>query len=245
MEKENQRTLLLLGNEFLEFMKASCVMIIGIGGVGSYCAETLARCGIGTLILVDGDQIAPSNLNRQIHATYDTIGSSKTEVMKQRIHSYQKDCHVICYDLFYDRTKNEQLFSHSVDMVVDAIDTISSKLDLIQTCKEKKIPFISSMGMANRIDPTALMITDLMKTTYDPLAKVMRHEVRKRQIKGKIPVVASIEHPSIQHKIINEDGKTRKEKMPPASSPFVPAAAGLACASYVIQTIKKKSSDKN
>lgn len=240
METENQRTLLLMGEESLERLKQACVMVVGIGGVGSYCAEALARCGVGTLILLDGDCISPSNLNRQIHATYETIGQPKTEVMKQRILSYQKNCMVDCHHLFYDKTKNEQLFTHLIDMVVDAIDTISSKLDLIEACKEYNVPFISSMGMANRMNPSAITITDLMKTSYDPLAKVMRHEVRKRGIKGKIPVVASFEHPIIQHIVVNEQGKTRKEKMPPASSPFVPAAAGLACASYVVQTMTKE-----
>lgn len=240
METENQRTVLLMGEESFKRLKQACVMVVGIGGVGSYCVEALARCGVGTLILVDGDCISPSNLNRQIHATYETIGQPKTEVMKQRIHSYQKDCMVYGHHLFYDQTKNEQLFAHSIDMVVDAIDTISSKLDLIETCKAYELPFISSMGMANRMDPTAITITDLMKTSYDPLAKVMRHEVRKRKIKGNIPVAASLEHPIIQHKIVNEQGQTRKEKMPPASSPFVPAAAGLACASYVVETLIKE-----
>lgn len=238
MESSMQRTILLLGDGKVARLKEAVVMVVGVGGVGSYCAEALARCGIGTLILVDGDVVAPSNLNRQIHAVYDTIGKEKTMVMKNRIHSYQKDCKVITHTMFYDASKNEELFDRPVDFVVDAIDTISSKLDLIAYCLEHQIPFISSLGMANRLDPTCVYISELMKTEYDPLAKVMRNQVRKRRIKGKIPVVFSKEHPSVQRVVVNEDGKTRKEKMPPASSPFVPAAAGLACASYVVSKLQ-------
>lgn len=237
MENTNERTALLLGNTAIKSLKESTVLVVGVGGVGSYCIEALARCGVGKLILVDGDQVAPSNLNRQIHATYQTIDQDKTTVMKERILSYQKDCEVKCHTMFYDHTKQEELFQEPIDFVVDAIDTISSKLDLIAYCLEHKIPFISSLGMANRLDPTCVTVTELMKTTYDPLAKVMRNQVRKRGIRGKIPVVYSTEHPTTQTIVINEAGKTRKEKMPPASSPFVPAAAGLACASYVVRSL--------
>lgn len=235
-----QRTELLLGKEKVEQLRNAVVMVVGIGGVGSYCVEALARCGIGTLILVDGDHVAVSNLNRQIHAVYDTVGKEKTLVMKARILSYQKECEVITHTLFYDASKNDILFDRNIDFVVDAIDTISSKLDLITYCLEHQIPFISSLGMANRLDPTCVRVTELMKTEYDPLAKVMRNQVRKRRLRGKIPVVFSTEHPTVQRVIVNEEGKTRKEKMPPASSPFVPAAAGLACASYVVRNLEKK-----
>lgn len=232
-----QRIELLIGTEGLMILKQATVMVVGVGGVGSYTAEALARCGIGTLILVDGDTVAMSNLNRQIHATYLTLHQSKTQVMKERIETYRKDCHVLCYDLFYSGEKNAQLFSQPIDFVVDAIDTMSCKLDLIQYCLQEKLPFISSMGMANRMDPTKIEITDLMKTNYDPVAKIMRTLVRKHRIKGKIPVLFSSEQPSIQTKIVYEDGITRKQKMPPASSPFVPSAAGLAAASYVVRKL--------
>lgn len=240
MENTMERMELLIGKDKLTSLQDACVMVVGVGGVGSYAAEALARSGIGTLILVDGDTVAPSNLNRQIHAVYDTIGKEKTQVMKERILSYQKDCEIICHTMFYDASKNDVIFDRQVDFVVDAIDTISSKVDLIQYCLYHKIPFISSMGMANRLDPTCISICDLRKTSYDPLAKVMRNIIRKKDIRGKIPVVYSSEHPSVQTKVINENGKTRKEKMPPASSPFVPAAAGLACASYAVRLLMKK-----
>ncbi|MEG1475750.1 MAG: tRNA threonylcarbamoyladenosine dehydratase [Longicatena sp.] len=240
METPLQRMDLLIGTEGMNIIKNATVMIVGIGGVGSYTAEALARCGIGSLILVDGDRIAISNLNRQIHATFQSIGQEKPEVMKQRIETYRDNCNIICKDMFYNEEKNDELFANKVDFVVDAIDTMSSKLSLIQYCLAHKIPFISSMGMANRLDPTKIVCCDLMKTSYDPVAKIMRNLVRKHHIKGKIPVVYSSEHPSIQSIIVNEEGVSRKQKMPPASSPFVPSAAGLACASYVIQKLLQR-----
>lgn len=240
METPLQRMELLVGNKGIESLQKATILVVGIGGVGSYATEALARAGVGKLILVDGDVVATSNLNRQIHAVYETIGKAKTEVMKERILTYRKDCEVECHKMFYEASKNEMLFSQPIDFVIDAIDTITSKVDLIQYCLWNKIPFISSMGMANRLDPTCISICDLRKTNYDPLAKVMRGIIKKKDIRGKIPVVASSEHPSVQTRIVNENGKTRKEKMPPASSPFVPSAAGLACASYAIRMILAK-----
>lgn len=240
IETPLQRMELLIGYEKLKKIQNSVVMIIGVGGVGSYAAEALARAGIGKLILVDGDTIAPSNLNRQIHATYETIGKSKTQVMKERILTYRKDCTIVTKDLFYCEENNTILFDEPIDFVVDAIDTMSSKLAIIKYCLKNKIKFISSMGMANRMDPTKIEICDLMKTNYDPVAKIMRNLVRKNKIKGKIPVAWSSEQPTVQTKVINENGITRKQKMPPASSPFVPSAAGLAIASYAIRQIIKE-----
>lgn len=240
METPLQRMELLIGEENLKKLKESTVMIVGVGGVGSYAAEALARSGVGKLVLVDGDTVAPSNLNRQIHAVFATIGKSKTEVMKERIESYRDDCTVIRKDMFYNEEANDQLFDVEVDFVIDAIDTMSSKLALIKYCKEHNIPFISSMGMANRLDPTKVECCDLMKTSYDPVAKIMRNLVRKHHIKGKIPVVFSKEQPSVQTKVINENGITRKQKMPPASSPFVPSAAGLAAAFYAMNILLQK-----
>lgn len=233
----NERTELLLGNTQIQRLQQATVMIVGIGGVGSYCAEALARSGIGRLVLVDHDTVSISNLNRQIHATYETIGKLKTDVMKERILSYRKDCEVLTYPLFYQAEANSELFQTPIDFVVDAIDTVSAKLELISYCLENKLPFISSMGMANRMDPTAIQITELMKTSYDPLAKVMRSQVRKKRLKGKIPVVYSSEQPVKQNKTVDPDGETRKMRIPPASSPFVPTAAGLACAGYAVKTI--------
>lgn len=240
IETPLQRMELLVRKENLEKLQNATVLVVGVGGVGSYAIEALARCGVGNLILVDGDVVAISNLNRQIHANFETIGKSKTQVMKERIETYRKDCNVIRYDMFYNEEANKVIFENKIDFVVDAIDTMSSKLTLIKYCKKHKIPFISSMGMANRMDPTKVQVCDLMKTTYDPVAKVMRNLVRKEKIRGKIPVVWSSEHPSVQTVIVNENGITRKQKQPPASSPFVPSAAGLAIASYVTRYIMEK-----
>lgn len=239
MNEALQRVELLIGEDGIKKLKESCVLIAGVGGVGSFAAESLARSGIGTLILVDADTVAESNLNRQIHALYSTIGEAKTKVMAERIHMFNQECVVIEKPLFYAAEFNEELFDRPIDFVVDCIDTITSKADLIEACKSKNIPFISSMGMANRFDPTKLEICDLMKTSGDPLAKVMRNIVRKRRIKGRIPVIFSKELPIVQTRIINEEGKTRKEKMPPASTSFVPAAAGLAAGSYVVRELLK------
>ena len=241
MEQADTRTKLLIGEEGAAVLKARTVCVLGIGGVGSFCVEALARSGIGRLILVDGDVVAPSNLNRQLMAVQETIGKAKTEAMAERIRQYRSDIEIRCVNRFYDASLNEELFCEPIDFVVDAIDTLSSKRDCIEYCLLHQIPFISSMGMANRLDPTKLTIMELMKTTYDPLAKVMRSMMRKSVVKGKIPVVCSLEQPIRQTRIINEDGKTRKEQMPPASSSFVPAAAGLACASVVVRTLLGKA----
>lgn len=174
MEQADTRTKLLIGEEGAAVLKARTVCVLGIGGVGSFCVEALARSGIGRLILVDGDVVAPSNLNRQLMAVQETIGKAKTEAMAERIRQYRSDIEIRCVNRFYDASLNEELFCEPIDFVVDAIDTLSSKRDCIEYCLLHQIPFISSMGMANRLDPTKLTIMELMKTTYDPLAKVMR-----------------------------------------------------------------------
>ena len=179
MEQADTRTKLLIGEEGAAVLKARTVCVLGIGGVGSFCVEALARSGIGRLILVDGDVVAPSNLNRQLMAVQETIGKAKTEAMAERIRQYRSDIEIRCVNRFYDASLNEELFCEPIDFVVDAIDTLSSKRDCIEYCLLHQIPFISSMGMANRLDPTKLTIMELMKTTYDPLAKVMRSMMRK------------------------------------------------------------------
>ena len=186
MEQADTRTKLLIGEEGAAVLKARTVCVLGIGGVGSFCVEALARSGIGRLILVDGDVVAPSNLNRQLMAVQETIGKAKTEAMAERIRQYRSDIEIRCVNRFYDASLNEELFCEPIDFVVDAIDTLSSKRDCIEYCLLHQIPFISSMGMANRLDPTKLTIMELMKTTYDPLAKVMRSMMRKSVVKGKL-----------------------------------------------------------
>lgn len=237
MKEALERMKLLIGDEGIQKLKNTSVMIVGIGGVGSYSAEALARCGIGHLILVDGDEVALSNLNRQIHATFDTVGRSKTAVMHERINLYRDDCEVLEEPIFYSAAENEKLLTYQPDYIIDAIDTVTCKADLIEMAHNHSIPFISSLGMANRFDPTRIETTDLWKTSYDPLAKAMRSQLRKRGIRYRVPVLFSTEPPFVQRTVVDPDAATRKAKMPPASTPFVPSAAGLAAASYIIRQI--------
>lgn len=240
METYLERMELLIGKTGIQKLKEATVMVVGIGGVGSYAAEALARSGIGHLILIDHDVVAPSNLNRQIHATFETIDKKKIDVMKERILTYRNDIKITCFDEFYNSEIQDSFFQQPIDYVIDAIDTVSSKVELIKYCLIHKIPFISSMGMANRFDPSKLQVMDVMKTKDDPLAKIMRQLLRKQHIKGKIPVVCSSELPFRQTQIVNENGINRKQKMPPASTPFVPSSAGLICASQAVTYILNK-----
>lgn len=226
----------LVQSSGLKACHQATVLIVGVGGVGSFAAEALARSFIGRLILLDSDTVSISNLNRQILATWDTIGRPKVEVMKERIHQINPECEVIPLQEFYKKGSTT-CFDYPVDFVVDAIDTLSSKMDLIEECAERNIKMISSLGMGNRLDPSRLSVTTLEKTSYDPLARALRTMVKKRAFRGKIPVVFSSEPPLRHTHIENAAGKTRKEIMPPGSSAFVPSSAGLLCASYVVRKL--------
>jgi len=239
-----QRLELLIAKEGIEALQNSCVMIVGIGGVGGSAVEALARSGIGKLILIDGDFVQESNMNRQVVATMNTIGKDKVLVMKEKILQINPNCKVEAHKIFFDKTKKE-LLDTNIDFVIDAIDTISSKLDLMEICLEKEIPFISCLGMGNRFDPSKIKLTRLDKTENDPFAKAVRANARKRGMTLKIPVVVSEELPHTQTVELNEAGKTRKERIPPASTAFVPPAAGLLCASVAVQTITEKIKRKH
>ena len=245
METPLQRLELLVGPAAIERLKQACVLIVGIGGVGGYAAEALGRSGIGKLILVDADTVAPSNLNRQIIATLETLNQSKTEVMAARIRSFAPECEVQAVNAFFNE-QSESLCDQKIDYVIDAIDTLSSKLALIEIAQRHSVPCISSLGMANRFDPTQLTVTTLDKTCNDPLARALRQMVRKRGFTVKIPVVWSRELPRTQNQLVNAEGQTLKQKYPPASTIFVPAAAGLTCASVVFQALieENKVSEK-
>ena len=236
MSEASERIELLIKKEGLEALRNSTVMIVGVGGVGSYAAEALARSFVGHLILVDKDVVESSNLNRQMQATHQTLGTPKVQAMKDRIHSYNPDCKVDMIESFYDASMNG-LLDQKIDVVIDAIDTLSAKMDLIQACAWRKIPCISSLGMANRLDPTKVEITTLDKSTGDPLAKALRQLAKKRNYTRKIHVVFSSETPIKQNVVIHPDGTTRKDRIPPASMVFVPAASGLACASWAMSQI--------
>ncbi len=233
--RELQRVELLLGKEETAWLKERTVFVAGVGGVGSYAVEGLARTGIGHLILVDKDTVDITNLNRQIMATHPTVGQGKCGAMKERIHSYNPDCVVECLEQMVDAACLERIAD--ADFAVDAIDTVSAKLDFIEACHRYGVPFVSSLGMGNRLDPSQVHVTDLFKTEGDPLARSVRSQARKRGIDYPVPVLFTKEVPLIQHQVVNPDGATRKDRMPPASTIFVPAAAGLLAASYCVRTL--------
>ncbi len=238
MNEASKRLEYLIGNDSLNKLNEACVMVVGVGGVGGFAAEALARSFIGKLILIDMDTVAQSNLNRQIIALNSTLNKDKVEVMKERILQINPQCEVITYKCFYNE-ETHHVFEHKIDYVVDAIDILSSKMDLIEQCSQRGIPMISSLGMGNRLDPSQICVTTLDKTAYDPLAKALRQIVKKRRFNKKIRVVYSKEIPIKQHIIENEEGVTRKQVIPPSSSAFVPSAAGLLCASYVVRNLVK------
>lgn len=235
-ESELERVILLLGEDAVQRLARATVLVAGVGGVGSYAVEGLARSGVGHLILIDKDTVAPSNLNRQMMATYDTIGQGKCEAMKARVASYRKDCRVDCIQAFFDRESADLL--KQADFAIDAIDTVSSKLDFIEACHAGGVGFVSSLGMGNRLDPSRVQLTDLWKTSGDPLARSVRSMARQRGMDYPIPVLFSSEEPiKVQNEVVNPDGKTRKERIPPASMVFVPAAAGLLAASAAVRAL--------
>lgn len=241
------RTELLIGKEGLEKLQKSSVAIFGIGGVGSYAAEALCRCGIGSLALIDYDDICLTNINRQIHATRKTVGRPKVDVMKERLLDINPDADIVVHKNLYNEETSEALLLPGYDYVVDAIDMVSSKITLILKCIEMNIPVISCMGAGNKLDPTKLEITDIYKTSVCPLAKVMRYELRKRGVK-KLKVVYSKEEPVTPLSDVadcktgcicsnKEIANCTKRRQIPGSTSFVPPAAGLAIASAVVRDI--------
>lgn len=224
------RTELLIGKEGIDKLAKSTIAIFGIGGVGSYAAEALCRCGIGRLVLIDYDDICITNINRQIHATRKTVGQSKVEVMKERLSDINPKAEIIIHKMLYNEQTSEILLLPDYDYVVDAIDIVSSKIHLIIKCIEMNIPVISCMGAGNKLDPTKFAVTDIYKTSVCPLAKVMRHELRKRGVK-ELKVVYSKEEPMVLRADV-ADCKV-------GSISFVPSAAGLIIASAVVRDILK------
>ncbi|WP_318508263.1 tRNA threonylcarbamoyladenosine dehydratase [Bacillus sp. T3] len=236
------RNELAIGKEGLDIMKGSTVAVLGIGGVGSFAAEALARSGVGKLILVDKDNVDITNVNRQVIALLSTVGKPKADLMKERIKDINPDCEVIALKMFYTEETYEQFFSHGLDFVVDASDTIMYKIHLMKECLKRNIPMISSMGAANKMDPTRFQIADISKTHTDPLAKVIRTRLRKDGIYKGIPVVFSDESPivireDVRKVVGNDQAEIRKAQMPPSSNAFVPSVAGLIMASYVVRQL--------
>ncbi len=217
------RFIKMTSKEALEHLQHKTVLVLGLGGVGGYVVEALARSGIGHLILVDYDTVEESNINRQIIALTSTLGKKKTEILKQRVHEINPDCIVTCYDLFYQEENKDVIFQNSIDYIVDACDTIQSKKLIILECLHRKIPFISCMGTGNRLDPSKLCIEELRKTEGDPLARILRKWANDSKIKEKIWVLSSHELP------IKVSSRT------PGSSAFVPSSAGILIASHLVR----------
>lgn len=224
--REFSRTALLLGEDRMERLYAARVAIFGIGGVGGYAAEAIARSGVGRMLLVDSDVVSISNLNRQIIATHETIGRKKVEVMKERILSINPTAQVEIRDCFYDANTADSFDFANFDYIIDCIDSVSSKLLLIERAISAKAPIISSMGAGNKLDPSRFEIADIQQTSVCPLARVMRQQLRKRGIEH-LTVVYSRE-PAIK-----PQGRDRA----PASISFVPSAAGLILAGEVIRRL--------
>jgi len=237
------RTELAIGPEGLEVMKGSTVAVLGIGGVGSIAAEALARTGVGRIILIDKDVVDITNVNRQIHALMTTVGQPKADLMQERIKLINPECDAIALRMFYTEETYEKLFDYKPDYVLDASDTISYKIHLIKQCLERKIPMISSMGAANKMDPTKFQVADISKTTMDPIARVVRTKLRKEGIKKGVKVVFSTEEPKkpredVTQRIVPENApEIRKAQQPPASNAFVPPVAGLIMVSVCVQDL--------
>lgn len=229
-----ERTANLIGNENLEKLSKAKVAVFGLGGVGSYLAEALARAGVGELHLIDGDRISLSNLNRQLFALRSTIGMHKTEAAALRLHDINPELKTVLYPIFYGEDTKDAVPLNEMDYIADAIDTVSSKLMLAEIAYRENIPIISSMGTGAKLDPTRFEITDISKTSVCPLARVMRIECRKRGI-GRLTVLYSKEEPSGQLGEKDPDSGKR----PPSSISFVPSAAGLMIAGKIIRDIIK------
>ena len=236
MKEEFCRTALLLGKDEVERLSQAKVAVFGVGGVGSYCVEALARAGIGTLILFDSDRIAVSNINRQLIALHSTVGMLKTEGAARRIADINPDCHVIQYPVFFLPENAAQYDLSGCSYIVDAVDTVAAKLSIIQLAMEKDIPVISCMGAGNKLDPTRFEVADISHTSVCPLARVMRRELKKRGIEH-CKVVYSQE-PALSPAVTDEqlpDGSSRRAI--PGSVSFVPSAAGLILAGEVIKDL--------
>ena len=231
------RTEMLLGTQAMEKLKKAHVAVFGIGGVGGYVVEALARSGIGYLTIVDSDKVAESNLNRQIIATYDTVGRDKVSVMKERILSINPKAQVITKTCFYLPESAAEFDFSQYSYVVDAIDTVTAKIDLVLQAKAAGIPIISCMGTGNKLDPTRLEIADIYQTSVCPLAKVMRKELRARSVKS-LKVLYSREEPQIPvTDLLSEEEAGSDRRRTPGSTAFVPPAAGLIIASEVVREL--------
>lgn len=233
MKEQFIRTQMLLGEDAITKLNQSHVAVIGLGGVGGYAVEALARSGIGRLTLIDHDTISVSNLNRQIGALHSTVGRSKAEALAKRVRDIAPDCKITPLDLCYSAETREELFSQNPDFIVDAIDLVTHKLDLICTAISRNVPIISALGTGNKLDATALTVTDISKTYNCPLAKVIRKELRLRGV-NHLPVLFSPEEKKEASQVeIPPDGR----RSIPGSVAWVPGCAGLMIAGEVVMRL--------
>ena len=252
MQNQFSRTQLLMGKAAIDTLMGSRVAVFGVGGVGGYVVEALVRSGLGEIDLIDDDRVCLTNVNRQVIATLSTVGKHKVDVCEDRIHDINRRCIVHKYQMFYLPEFADAIDISQFDYVVDCIDTVKAKLDLIKRCHDLKVPIISCMGAANKMDATAFKVTDINKTQMDPLAKVIRKKLRKMNIR-KLKVVYSEEEPlrpiddpniSCRFHCICPNKDMRKctdRRDIPASNAFVPAAAGLICGGEVIKDLVRNA----
>jgi len=247
MINQFSRTELLFGSEKIELLKSKRVAVFGIGGVGGYVVEALARSGISNFVLVDSDVVSLTNINRQIIATHKTIGKYKCDVMKERILDINPNANVEIHKCFFLPNNKDDFDFKSYDYVVDAVDTVTAKIEIVLEADKNNVKVISAMGAGNKINPDYLRVSDIYKTKVDPLAKVMRIELKKRRIK-KLKVVYSLERPmkvlntnNLYDDIKNNDSKNNKQV--PGSNAFVPSAMGLIIASEVIKDLTNTRND--
>lgn len=227
-----ERTRMILGDEAIDKLKRASVIIFGVGGVGSFAAEAVARAGVGKITLVDNDTVSFTNINRQIIALNSTVGRMKTEVMAERIRDINTECNVICVNEFILYDNINDVLNEKFDYCVDAVDTVTAKIAIIMRCKEMGIPVISSMGTGNKLNPAMLEVTDIYKTSVCPLAKVMRKELKTRGIKN-LKVCYSKENPVTP---LDSNEVTNKRRTPGSVS-FVPSAAGLIIGGEAVKEI--------
>ena len=240
MLNQFSRTELLLGEEAMEKLKTSRVAVFGIGGVGGYVCEALVRSGLGNFDLIDDDKVCLTNINRQIIATRKTVGKYKVDVMEERMKDINPDVNVTVHKCFFLPENAAEFDFESYDYVVDAVDTVTAKLELVMKCKEKDVPIISSMGAGNKLDPTQFEVADISKTSVCPLARVMRRELKKRGV-NHLKVVYSKEQaitPFEADEIKDEKDFARRRALP-GSVAFVPSVAGLIIAGEVIKDLTK------
>lgn len=246
MSEQFSRNELIWGNEFQQKLKSKHVTVFGLGGVGGFALESLARAGVENFTIVDFDTVSESNINRQLIALHSTIGGKKTDVFKKRLLDINPKINLKCIDNFYNNRLEEEIFGEKTDFVIDAIDTLRSKIELLVYCRKNNIPVITSMGAGNRLDPTQLLIKDIseIQSTKCVFSKNVLHQLKKQGVENGIPAVISSEKPkslekiSSVEKIQTKDGENFEfTKFTPGSTPFVPAVAGYYLGYYVLKKL--------